>query len=110
MKYKVGDKVRVRSDLETGEYYGDDQFIDQMADLRGKIVTIESVCPSDYRKYYYVAESIYNLTDEMLEDIVEDENTTIEQLKLKLKQKDAQIAYLKGQVHAYKEVLRLEDK
>lgn len=110
MKYKVGDKVRVRSDLEIGEYYGDDQFIDEMADLRGKIVTIESVCSSNYKECYYISESIYNWTDEMLEDVVEDDNTTIEQLKLKLKQKDAQIAYLKGQVHVYKEIFRLEDK
>lgn len=106
MKYKVGDKVRVRSDLEENFDYGKDTFIEEMSNLKGKVVTIKKV--NNYS--YEILEDIYNLTDEMLEDVAEDKNTIIEQLKLKLKQKDAQIAYLKGQVHVYKEIFRLEDK
>lgn len=50
MKYKVGDKVRVRRDLETTVMYGVLCAIDEM--LKEKIVTIKSV----HDGYYKVAE------------------------------------------------------
>ena len=43
MKYKVGDKVRVREDLEVHKLYGREAFASQMAPLKGKIVTINKV-------------------------------------------------------------------
>ena len=50
MKYKVGDKVRVRRDLETTVMYGGLCVIDEM--LKKKIVTITSV----HEGYYKVVE------------------------------------------------------
>ena len=43
MKYKVGDKVVLRSDLIRGESYGEYFLLSEMYRLRGKRVTIEEV-------------------------------------------------------------------
>ncbi len=40
MKYKVGDKVRVREDLHVHKTYGRSNFVDGMDKYRGKTVTI----------------------------------------------------------------------
>lgn len=65
-RFKVGDKVRVRDDLEVDEIYGDDRFVKEMLWLTGKIVTITSVCGSKYS----IKEdgNCYNWTDEMFDD------------------------------------------
>lgn len=76
MKYKVGDKVRVRRDLETTVMYGVLCAIDEM--LKEKIVTIKSV----HDGYYKVAEDGYKWTDEMLEGLVEDELTAEEATRI----------------------------
>ena len=49
MKYKVGDKVKVRSDLRVGKSYGEHIFVHDMFKFMGKIVTIESVWEQGYR-------------------------------------------------------------
>ena len=41
-KYKVGDRVNVRSDLVLGECYNDWHFVNSMAKYMGKTVTIAS--------------------------------------------------------------------
>lgn len=76
MKYKIGDKVRVRRDLETTVMYGVLCAIDEM--LKEKIVTIKSV----HDGYYKVAEDGYKWTDEMLEGLVEEELTAEEATKI----------------------------
>lgn len=77
MRYKVGDKVRVRSDLETAVMYGVLCVVDEM--LKKKIVTIKSVRDG----YYKVVEDDYKWTDEMLEGLVEDELTAEEAIILR---------------------------
>lgn len=67
MKYKVGDKVRVRSDLKVGKCYGEHTFVHDMFKFVGKIVTIESVWKQGYR----IEEDTYWWTDEMLEPVEE---------------------------------------
>lgn len=67
MKYKVGDKVRVRSDLKVGKGYGAHTFAYDMFKFEGKIVTIESVWEQGYR----IEEDTYWWTDEMLEPVEE---------------------------------------
>ena len=71
MKYKVGDKVKVRSWEEMEKQYGLDFdgdinisvcFVKSMREYCGKILTINRVC-SDH---YNMAESCWNWTDEML--------------------------------------------
>lgn len=72
MKYKVGDKVRVRKDLCAGDgkvyhmeggRYGD-TFVSAMAHLVGKVVTIRAA-----DKMYAIEEFGYNWTDEMFEPV-----------------------------------------
>lgn len=43
MKYKVGDKVRIRKDLENGKVYGGCRFTEIMQNLCGKIARITEV-------------------------------------------------------------------
>lgn len=76
MKYKVGDKVRVRSDLKNTVLYGGLYAVDEM--LKKKIVTITSV----HDDYYKVVEDDYKWTNGMLEGLVEDELTAEEAIKI----------------------------
>lgn len=78
MKYKVGDKVRVRRDLKERMGYGCQRFTDAMKKQMGKIVTISNVVDD---RYYYIKEDNYNWTDEMFEP-VEDELTAEEAIRL----------------------------
>lgn len=79
MKYKVGDKVRVRKDLVVGEQYGGETVADDMVDMRGMVVTIEEVDGSGYG----IKEGLddYNWTDEMFEP-VEEELTAEEAIRI----------------------------
>lgn len=68
MKYRVGDKVRVRKNLVAGREYGNDVFIPDMEKYLGKTMTIDRITV----KYKYkLKEDVThcNWTDEMLEDV-----------------------------------------
>ena len=67
MKYQVGDKVLVRSDLEEGKKYGDEVVMSDMLFFRGKIVTIEHV---DHPCCYRIKEDPdqWHWTDEMFDE------------------------------------------
>ena len=68
MKYKVGDKVVVRSDLIRGETYGEYYLLSEMYRLRGKTVTIEEVRQKGLPSYR-IEECYYPFfTDEMFID------------------------------------------
>lgn len=68
MKYKVGDKVKVRSDLKCKNYYDGVPFTYEMNRFKGTEFTIARV---NYSGYYEVLETPYNFTDEMLEPVEE---------------------------------------
>lgn len=76
MKYKVGDKVRVREDLNIGEQYGLLYAIDEM--IKKKTVTIAYV----YDGYYGIKEDVFMWTDEMFEGLVEEELTAEEATRI----------------------------
>lgn len=78
MKYKVGDKVRVRSDLEKHKAYGGWGALEDMVKMRGEIVTIRRVRNSVYE----LEENNLMWTDEMLEGLVEEELTAEEAIKI----------------------------
>lgn len=71
-RYKVGDRVRVRDDLEPDiRYYMSDRSssnvaIDEMRALGGQYVTIDSLAPNG--QYHIVGQTCY-WTDEMFVDI-----------------------------------------
>lgn len=68
MRYKVGDKVRVRGDLHNCEFYGGYTFEGEMESYRGKIVTITFVGDD----YYGIDDCLmYSWTDEMFEPVEE---------------------------------------
>lgn len=66
MKYKVGDKVKVRSDLKEDTMYGSQTFVDGMVKYMGKIMTVKQV----YDKCYRLEEDggKWAWTNEMFED------------------------------------------
>nr|DAE90050.1 MAG TPA: hypothetical protein [Caudoviricetes sp.] len=78
MKYKVGDKVRIREDLVTGGNYGGSVAVDDMVDMGGNVVTIERVGNLGY----YIEEDPdgYCWTDEMFEPV--EEMSAIEALEI----------------------------
>lgn len=63
MKYKAGDRVKVRSDLEVDKKYGEDYFIDEMYEYKSKTLTISKVGKCCYN----VKENHFYWTDEMFE-------------------------------------------
>lgn len=78
MKYKVGDKVKVRSDLEENKGYGGWYASESMVKMRGEIVTIRGVGSSAYE----LEENDLMWTDEMFEGLAEDELTAEEAIKI----------------------------
>ena len=70
-KFNVGDKVRVRKDINVGERYSGITLLSEMAIHRGKVFTIERFTGTAYlllnNCYYYgedMLERINSLTDE----------------------------------------------
>lgn len=78
MKYKVGDKVRVRSDLEGNKGYGGWYTSEGMVKMRGEIVTIRRVRSSAYE----LEENNLMWTDEMFEGLADEELTAEEATKI----------------------------
>lgn len=80
MKYKVGDKVRIREDLVMVGNYGGSVAVDDMVDMGGNVVTIEKV---GKESGYRIEEDPdhYFWTDEMFEP-VEEELTVVEAIRL----------------------------
>ena len=79
LKYKIGDRVRIKSldwyneNKDEGGYIncGSRAFFTKMSDWCGKILTINRVV--EEFKYYCVSECIFSWTDEMIEGLVEEE-------------------------------------
>ena len=78
MKYKVGDKVRIKSldwyNENKDEYgyidCGSREFFTKMSNWCGKIATIKEICKTNC---YRLEEYDFDWTDEMIEGLVEDE-------------------------------------
>lgn len=71
MKFKVGDKVRVREDLVIGNCYGKERFVDGMKEYKGQIFTIKKI----YGGVYIFEKNLFNWTDEMLEKVKKEKET-----------------------------------
>ena len=78
MKYKVGDRVRIRrdlnKDLSNDKYYVEEEMISKA----GRVVTISDVYDDAYRIY----EFRFWWTDEMFEGLAEDDMTAEEAIKI----------------------------
>lgn len=81
MKYKIGDKVKVRSDLKNDVSYGSQCTVEEMMDYKGNVVTISEVAQTRYQ--IEENEEEWSWTDEMFEGLVEDELTAEEAIILR---------------------------
>ena len=92
-KFKIGDKVRLRDDLEVGEDYGEITFLRDMKDLQGKELTIDRISrQGNYilkeGRFYYSEEMLekVNDTDDLLEFALGKLNMTKEELEKELRE------------------------
>jgi hypothetical protein len=67
MKYKVGDKVRVKKDLVIDSSYGREDFVEEMKSFICKIVTISKVIDEEYM--ILEDDGDYAWTEEMFEEL-----------------------------------------
>lgn len=69
MKYKVGDKVRVKNNLQDDVFYGKVPYAKTMEKYKGEVLTIDSIS----KEYYFVKEDYgkFKWTDEMFEPVEE---------------------------------------
>ena len=70
MKYKIGDKVKIRSDLSAGMFCGISIFTKEMERLKNKVLTIENYSEINYT-YKLEEFSAYCWTDDMLKSVEE---------------------------------------
>ena len=68
MKYKVGDKVRVKENLVVDSRYGNSSFVSQMRKYRGKTMTIDGIKCNNFYVFKEDPDKWF-WTDEMLEDV-----------------------------------------
>ena len=86
MKYKVGDKVRVRKDLEPGNFYGKDYYISSMDKFKGEKCVITGIWDQSYQinnfGYWWSEEMFESVDDEkVLEYALEKLGMTKEELE-----------------------------
>ena len=80
MKYKVGDRVRVRRDLKNDVGYGSRHTVKEMMDYKGNVVTISEVRTNCY--WIEEDKKAWDWTDEMFDGLVEEELTAEEAIKI----------------------------
>ena len=85
MKYKVGDKVRVRKDLKKGNFYGKDYYISSMDKFKGEKCVITEIWDQSYQindfGYWWSEEMFESVDDEkVLEYALEKLGMTKEEL------------------------------
>jgi hypothetical protein len=94
MKYKIGDKVRIRRDLVVDKSYAKDPhdfctYIKDMKDVAEKnnyILTIEDTYFREDRYIMLEDEEDYSWTDEMIEGLVEEKSIDREKFEAFLKE------------------------
>lgn len=73
MRYKVGDKVRIREDLIVDENYGL-CFVPSMAQYKGKVATITNIEWDACCYTIDLDDKCWHWTNEMFEDVMKSEN------------------------------------
>ena len=100
MKYKVGDKVRVRKDLKPGNFYGKDYYISNMDKFKGEKCVITEIWDQSYQinnfGYWWSEEMFESVDDEkVLEYALEKLGMTKEELEDEMNRDKEDIAFVK---------------
>lgn len=69
--YKVGDKVKIREDLEVDKKYNELFFIKDMEQYKGKIATITRISPVQHSYNIDIDDGDWCWTDDMFEEVKE---------------------------------------
>ena len=108
MKYKVGDKVRVRKDLEPGNFYGKDYYISSMDKFKGEKCVITEIWDQSYQinnfGYWWSEEMFESIDDDLLEYALEKLGMTENELRDEMDRDKEDIAFIKKCMNDKKEV------
>ena len=66
--FKVGDKVRIKTNLEVGKCYGEHMFVSSMKDFKGNITIVKTILLTGY---YLDDCNTWIFSDDMLELVEE---------------------------------------
>ena len=99
MKYKVGDKVRVRKDLEPGNFYGKGYYISSMDKFKGEECVITEIWDQCYQinnfGYWWSEEMFESVDDEkVLEYALEKLGMTKEELENEMNEDKEDIRFI----------------
>ena len=96
---KIGDKVRVRKDLEPGNFYGKDYYISSMDEFKGEECVITEIWDQSYQinnfRYWWSEEMFESIDDEkVLEYALEKLGMTKEELEDKMNEDKEDIRFI----------------
>ena len=103
MKYKIGDKVRVKKDLEPGNFYGRAYYSSDM----NKFKAMECVVTNIYDGTYNINDSEYGFSAEMLEPVDDLLEYALEKLGMTKEELEDEINRDKDDMEKAKEIVRL---
>ena len=106
MKYKVGDKVRIRKDLEPGNYYGEGNYISSMDEFKGKKCVITKI----WDQYYQINNSDYWWSEEMLESVDDLLEYALEKLEMTKEELEDEMRIDKEDMAKAIEIVRLNNE
>ena len=108
MKYKVGDKVRVRKDLEPGNFYGKDYYISSMDKFKGEKYVITDIWDQSYQinnfGYWWSEEMFESVDDDLLEYALGKLGMTKEDLEDEMNRDKEDIAFIKKYIKNKNEI------
>ena len=103
MKYKIGDKVKVRKDLEPGNFYGRVYYSSDM----NKFKAMECVVTNIYDGTYNINDSEYGFSDEMLEPVDDLLEYALEKLGMTKEELENEMNANKEDIEKAKEMVKL---
>ena len=113
MKYKIGDKVRVRKDLVPGNFYGKDYYIGSMDRFKGEKCVITGIWDQSYQINdfgYWWSEEMLEPVDDLLEYALKKLGMTKEELKNEINGAEEDVAFIEKYKKNKKERRKYCDK
>ena len=117
MKYKVGDKVRVRKDLVLGDYYGGICYTDGMNEFKGKECVITDIDTISYQindyGFWWTDEMLEYVDNEEMFESVDDEKVleyALEKLGMSKEELEDEMNRDKGDIAFVKKCIKDKDE